>query len=158
MSLVSRKATIEDIPILEIIRRQALEAGLSSIEKYNRKNFSDIIGYPDKNLNNYIKSDNFLVLIAETEITEIGYIVYNKDESIITGLYISPDHQRQGCGSFLLEKIEKTASKKGNNTLYINIPYNAWGFFKRKGFKKIKKDSLNNNIETLYLEKILSSD
>ncbi len=158
MSLVSRKATIDDISILEIIRKQALDYGLSSIEKYDRKNFSNIVGSPDKSLSNYIKSDNFLVLVAETEITEVGYIVYDIDKSIIIGLYVSSDHQEKGCGSFLLKKIEKIAAEKGNNTLSINVPYNAWGFFKRKGFEKIKKGRWDDNIETLYLEKTLSCD
>lgn len=154
MSLRIRKAEVNDIPILEIIRRQSIESGFEKEEKYDRKEFAEIVATPDQSLEDQIKSDDFSVLIAETDMTEVGYIVYNKKNSQITGLYIAPAHQGHGGGSFLLERIEKIALELEKESLTVDVYYNSVEFFRKKGYKKMSEDEdKKNKVETIRLKK-----
>lgn len=130
MSVTIREATGEDVPSLEILRRQAIEAACSDV--YDRDRFADLVATPDDRLPSWIEGDATTVLVAETSITSVGYVAFADGE--IHGLYTSPDYQCEGIGSALLEAIESRAVDDDLSHLSAVAPDVSAGFFQARGF------------------------
>lgn len=129
-----REATIEDVPSLEVIRKQAIEAGFT--DHYPRSEFADLIATPDDRLRAWIESPDALVLMAETDVTPVGFGAYEVPTARVLALYTAPEYQGEGCASALLERFERRARDDGKDRLRATVPPNAAGFFDRRGFDR----------------------
>lgn len=129
-----REAIPEDVPSLNVIQQQAMEAGFT--EYYSRSDFAELIATPNDRLNDWIASPDTLVLVAETDITPIGFGVYETPSARIPGLYTAPEYQREGCASALLERFEHQAGNDGKDRLKATVPLNAIDFFEHRGFER----------------------
>ncbi len=60
--------------------------------------------------------------------------------------YVNPIYHRKGIGRKLIEHVEKLARKKGIKKLVVRSSLYAEGFYKKCGFRRIKKilSNLNN--------------
>jgi len=130
MPVTIREATGEDVPSLEILRRQAIEAVCSDV--YDRERFADLVATPDDRLRSWVDADSMTVLVAETSITPVSYVAFANGE--IHGIYTSPDYQREGFASALLEAIESRAADDGLSRLSTVAPAVSAGFFEACGF------------------------
>lgn len=129
-----REAVPADVPSLDVIRQQAMEAGFT--EHYSRSDFAGLIATPDDRLHDWIASTDTLVLVAETDITPIGFGVYETPSARIPALYTVPEYQREGCASALLERFERHARNAGKDRLRATVPLNSVGFFEHRGFER----------------------
>lgn len=129
-----RHATTADIPALEVIRQQAMEAGFT--DTYSRPDFADLIAAPNQQLQKWIGSDDIVVLVGETEITPIGYGAYEPASARVLALYTAPEYQGQGCGRAILDRFEERAANMNHPTLHATVPLNAVEFFERRGFDR----------------------
>ena len=55
-------------------------------------------------------------------------------------IYVTPSYQRQGIGTAVINRIEKFAKTKGLKSVFIKALWPAVGFYKKLGYKKVKKD------------------
>jgi putative acetyltransferase len=136
-----REAIPKDLPSLDVIRQQAMEAGFT--EHYPRADVADLVATPDERLHDWIASPDTLVLVAETDITPIGFGVYEAPLARILALYTAPEYQREGCASTLLERFERRARNDGKDRLQATVPLNAVGFFEHRGFERQRTTDRN---------------
>ncbi len=78
----------------------------------------------------------------------IGFSDYNNSGEL-TGLYIHKSYQGKGVGKKLLKKIETSAIKKGLKELYLYSTITARDFYKKNGYKVIRKTKCNIGGEKL---------
>ncbi|CCQ32508.1 amino-acid N-acetyltransferase protein [Halorhabdus tiamatea SARL4B] len=130
MPVTIREATGEDVPSLEILRRQAIEDACSDV--YDRERFADLVASPDDRLPSAIESDAATVLLAETTITPVSFAIV--EDGTIEALYTSPEYQHEGHASALLEDVERLATDRGWSRLEAVAPSVAVGFFEAQGF------------------------
>lgn len=129
-----REAVPADVPSLQVIQRQAMEAGFT--DQYSRSDFAGLIAAPDGRIHDWVASADTLVLVTETEITPIGFGVYEAAAARIRALHTAPEYQGEGCASALLERFEREARNDGKDRLQATVPLNAIGFFERRGFER----------------------
>ena len=90
-----------------------------------------------KDLKRKIKSYNIFCLVDKTEI--IGMVGLNGAE--IKGVFVKVSHIRRGIGTKLMNFIEEYARKKGIKKVHLWSAEKAKGFYKKLGYKLIKKVS-----------------
>lgn len=103
-------------------------------------------------IENYVKTRNEFLenkIYIYTESDKIlAYIVINNNCEIID-IQVTPEIQREGIGTLLLEKV-----KKGNDKLLVNVyekNINGVLFFKSMGFKKIMDEIQEDIQEKTYI-------
>lgn len=129
-----RDAEPEDVPSLEIVRRQAIEAGLEGV--YDRAEFAPLVASPTANLPEWITADDALTLVVETAVTVVAYGIYDIPAQRIRALYTAPDYQRCGCASALLDRFETRANQDDADEISVVAPRNAVPFFESHGFER----------------------
>lgn len=75
--------------------------------------------------------------------------------SEIDCLYVSSEHQREGIGSMLLERLEDHAFRCGN-TIHVYASLTAEGFFLSHGYHIVRRNIVERNgvkIPNWYMEK-----
>ena len=136
MPVTTREATSEDVPSLEILRRQAIEAACTGV--YERGRFADLVASLDDRLPEWVTDDATTVLVAETSITPVSYVVVRDGQ--ILGLFTSPDYQHEGFASGLLDAVESRAVADGAASLRAIAPEVSAGFFEACGFTATGSD------------------
>lgn len=129
-----RAATQADIPGLEVVRQQAIEAGFTG--EYDRSTFAPLVASPDDRLEGWITADPYRVLVVDTEVTVVSFGVLDCDAGEILGLYTVPNHAEQGCATALVDAFETTAREDGHTELRADATRNAVGFFEARGFER----------------------
>lgn len=153
-SMKIEKATIKDME--NILELQKL-AYLSEAEIYN-----DFTIPPLKQTVDEIKKDFlqqiFLKVIKNNKI--IGSVrAYMKGDTCYIGkLIVHPDFQNQGIGKKLMNNIEQLfietkrfelfTGHKSKKNLYL---------YQKLGYKRFKTEKVNNKLNFIYLEKIISN-
>lgn len=138
-----READEEDIPVLDIVRKQAIEAGYE--DAYEQSEFSPLVAAPDKDIENWLTSDHIVVYLIETRYTPACYGAYDRMNGQILDIFTAPEYERKGYAGRILSRFEETASEDGQNKIYVHAPYNARPFFEKKGFREtgeVEKDGL----------------
>lgn len=129
-----RPATPADVPSLQVVRQQAIEAGFSA--HYPRSAFADRVAAPDDRLPAWIESATATVLVAETDVTAVGFGAYDAECARVLALYSAPEYAGRGCASAILDRFERRARDDGRTRLRATVPKNALGFFERRGFER----------------------
>lgn len=129
-----REATAGDVPSLEVIRQQAMEAGFT--DQYPRSAFADLVATPDDRLHGWVEATDTLVLVAETGVTPVGYGVYERPSGRVLALYTAPEYQGEGWATRVLERFERRAREDGTEQLQATVPLNAVEFFLHRGFER----------------------
>lgn len=57
----------------------------------------------------------------------------------VTSYYVDPQKHRRGIGKMLFERIKKEALKKGHKKLYVSSSLYAVDFYKKVGFRRLRK-------------------
>ncbi|MCD8390498.1 MAG: GNAT family N-acetyltransferase, partial [Firmicutes bacterium] len=58
-------------------------------------------------------------------------------ENHITRVYVKPEYQRQGFGSYIMECLESEIALKYNNA-YLDSSAPAYHLYQKRGYKTIK--------------------
>lgn len=124
-----------DVPSLEVLRRQAVEAGFSEV--YDRSDFADVVAGEEDAFPRWIDDDRFEAVVAETDVTVVGFGVLDRERCRVAALYTAPAHQGHGCGSRMLTHLEDAAREAGCTRLVVEAPRNADGFFADRGYEAV---------------------
>jgi predicted N-acetyltransferase YhbS len=92
--------------------------------------------------------EHFEILSAETAAGTITGVAALEDAMpsdlpreksglLLHGLYVAPEHQKQGIGSSLLEAALESSRKHGKNGLLVKSHADASGFFLAQGFSEL---------------------
>ena len=104
-----------------------------------------------------IASGNMGVLTDEDLI--IGTGCY--DGNHITGVYVLPDYQKQGCGSKIMDYLEMVISKK-HDTVLLDASLSAVCLYEHRGYKTVGHGiyELPNDVKLVYeiMEKALNGN
>lgn len=104
-----------------------------------------------------IASGNMGVLMVENRIVGTGCF----DGSHITGVYVLPDKQRQGCGSYILNCLEREIAKNYDKAV-LDASLPAVCLYERRGYKTVGHGiyELENEVRLVYeiMEKSLEKD
>lgn len=135
MAIEVRRATVADVPSLEIIRRQAIEATYA--DQYPRDAYADLVATPDPDLPDWIESERHDVLVAESPVTPVAFAAVDRREGELLAVYTSPDYEGRGYASRLIETIADSVSTAGIDVLGVWGPDPVRGFFRRNGFEPV---------------------
>lgn len=153
MSDPIREATPGDVPSLDVIRGQAMEAAFT--DHYPRSEFADLVATPDDRLHDWIASADTLVLVVETDVTLTSFGAYEAPAARVLALYTAPEYQEEGRASALLRRFERRARDDGKDRLRATVPLPAVDFFARRGFER-RRSTERNGISAVALAKPLS--
>jgi ribosomal-protein-alanine N-acetyltransferase len=133
---VLRPAREDDVPaLIEIARRSWLSAfaqtaPISLIQRWVR-NDREAEWYP-----RYWPD----MLVALVDGAPVGLVQPSEDE--INGLWVAPDHQRQGFGALLLRAGEDVIRAKGFDRSWLTCSSfnpNALGFYRARGYVEVSR-------------------
>ncbi len=100
-----------------------------------------------------IESDNMSVLVVDNEIVGTGSFVDNH----ITRVYVSPDCQGKGYGTFIIKSIENEIAKKYDKA-YLDASLPAARLYEKLGYKTVshEKYPVENGVILAYeiMEKV----
>jgi citrate lyase synthetase len=139
-----------------------MKTELKSFRKKDAEELSKIISNcvdssldVDKKSKEFVKSKNTpKELIKKAKATKL-ILAWRKGKIIGCGglkknkirtMFIEPKYQGKGIGKIIYNKLEKMAVKNKENKLFTCSSPNAIKFYKKLGFKKIKKDKFNNTL------------
>lgn len=80
-------------------------------------------------------SDQFVVLLAETDNEPAGYGVLNIDEARVDAVFVDPEHSRKGLGSSLVSQLETRGQMMGLSELTVVSSLNAQPFYESLGYE-----------------------
>jgi len=89
-----------------------------------------------------------LTLVASLQNSPVGFASL-KGSGHIDMLYVHPGAVGQGVGSMLCEALEKLAGGRGAKTLTVDASDNAEGFFARRGYVGMQRNTVTVNGEWL---------
>ncbi|QGN06940.1 GNAT family N-acetyltransferase [Halorhabdus sp. CBA1104] len=133
MDVTVRAAERGDVPGLRILRSQAIEASCSDV--YDRDVYADLVVGTDDPLEAWIDEDATTVLVAETPITPVSYAVFSADAGVVRGIFTSPEYEREGFGTVLLQRIEAQMGQAGAQSVRAAVPTIAFEFFEANGYE-----------------------
>lgn len=104
-----------------------------------------------------IASGNMGVLVYDDVIVGIGCF----DVNHITGVYVLPSYQNQGCGSHIMDCLEKEIAKM-YDTVILDASLPAVCLYEHRGYKTVGHGmyELENDVKLVYeiMEKRLNAD
>ena len=72
-------------------------------------------------------------------------------DNMITGVYVLPDHQKKGYGTFIMDHLEEEISKKFD-TVTLDSSLAAVFLYEKRGYKTVGhgKYDLDNDVKLVY--------
>lgn len=94
-----------------------------------------------------IASGNMGVLMDANIIVGTGCF----DNNHITGVYVLPSYQRQGCGTWIMNCLENEI-RKGHDTVILDASLPAACFYERRGYQTVGHGiyELDNDVKLVY--------
>jgi putative acetyltransferase len=96
------------------------------------------IDYNLENIEKKWKKISMFVSESREVIQGCGRLEKNSELRMI---YVNPKFQKKGFGSKMIKKLENLAKRKGFKKVHVKALPNAVGFYKRLGYKKVKKEN-----------------
>lgn len=134
MDVTVREAAPEDVPALDILRRQAVQAAVRG--EYDPARVADIVAEAGAALDAIVDAPDHSVVLIETEVTVVGFASVDTSSWEILGIYTSPDYQGEGFASQVLARVREDAADAGATALTTTAPDSAVGFFESVGFDR----------------------
>ena len=134
-----REATPADVPALEIVRRQAVEATYA--EFTDRSVYADAVASADPALPAWIDDPNWLVLVFETRVTPVAYAAVDCDRGRLVALYTAPDYRRRGYARRIVTTLQERLREQGESVLDAVVPVAVEPFFRAVGFDRVGSPS-----------------
>jgi N-acetylglutamate synthase-like GNAT family acetyltransferase len=138
--MILRKATLEDIPLIQEIAEEAWRPTYSHILSEEQTQYMIPMMYATEVLQNQI--DIFLILEIDGE--GMGYCAFeqtSESDAKLNKLYLRPTVKQKGAGSFIIEQISNQARSMGLKSIHLNVNKHnsAVEFYLKKGFIKDKE-------------------
>jgi putative acetyltransferase len=129
-SVLTRKATIQDVPALWKLRQESILAlapqGMTIAQSKTWAAKMTLQGMERR-------FHDAEIWIAESNDTILGWIAFLGD--YLDGLYIKPQFADQGIGTELLNLVERLMRQRGIKAIRLEASLNAEQFYLRRGFK-----------------------
>ena len=94
----------------------------------------------DENLRRLtLNADREIRLVAELDGRPVGIGALVPAESELRAVYVSPESARQGCGSALVQEIERIAREKRVGRLTLHASLNAERFYADLGYDVLER-------------------
>lgn len=152
------QATIDDLPDINNI----IELAISSWNLPQRVKRLSLSSY----LYDELDLQHYTIFLAQVNNNTIGIISYEQAESkdvsleknvlFVHGLYVAPDFQRQGAGSFLIHAVEKIAKKNNLGGILIKAQKEAIPFYLKNKFMQIQATNARREYPERYWKSIES--
>lgn len=108
-------------------------------KKYSREELEHLEQVIPDMVAGFAEKDDFEFYVAEKETKLVGVAGFHlKGE--IASIFIHPDHQREGIGRKLMQKIDREAEKEGVEELEVPASLTARKFYEKLGFQMIGKN------------------
>lgn len=135
--MILRKATLEDIPLIQEIAEEAWRPTYDAILTEEQTQYMLPMMYAHEVLEKQIE----IFLILEIDGKGIGYCAFEQTsltEAKLNKLYLRPNLKQKGAGSFIIEQISDKARSMGLSSIYLNVnkQNSAVDFYLKKGFIK----------------------
>ncbi|AGF79469.1 acetyltransferase, N-acetylglutamate synthase [Desulfocapsa sulfexigens DSM 10523] len=108
-----------------------------------------------ESIENEFGEKTFLKVVINGQI--IGAVRFKQKEGIVTidRIVVKPEYQNKGIGTLLLKQIEKIATNPKSYQLFTgNKSSRNIHLYEKSGYKVIKKETTNQGIELLKMEKL----
>ncbi|WP_306054369.1 GNAT family N-acetyltransferase [Natronococcus wangiae] len=135
-----RPATTDD---REAIREVARETWHDTYDELSSDVIDETIDdwYADEELERALSTSGTAVLVAETDDAVVGFThgVVQEDEGDVLRMYVHPDHQREGIGTALHERLRDDLEDFNMNRMRaIDLASNEGGraFYEELGFER----------------------
>lgn len=151
MGVEIRHATPADYPVLEVVRRQAIEASYADV--YDRADYATDVATPVQELDSWIESPDHLTLVAESDVTPVAYLAGDLRSGQLLHLYTSPDYARRGYASQL---VDAAVTKTEMPNVWAWCPKPALEFFTTIGFARTDRTRVIDGIPHWYVERLTS--
>lgn len=94
-----------------------------------------------------IASGNMGVLLVGNRIVGTGCF----DGAHITGVYVLPDYQKKGCGTYIMDCLEGEIAKK-HDTAVLDASFPAASLYEHRGYKTVGHGvyELDNDVKLVY--------
>ncbi|MEK7070520.1 MAG: GNAT family N-acetyltransferase [Patescibacteria group bacterium] len=146
MEFVYKKATIEDVPILQQLNHHVFLD--------NQQHDDDLVmdwatGENGKNyFTKIVSNPEAFCMIARDGEKAVGYIScqekklsYRKSKTLeIDNMGVSPDYRSRGIGATLIERAKEWGRRQGCRRMFVSTYFHspkAVAFYKRNGFAEI---------------------
>lgn len=125
--MVVRKANIEDIPQIQIVRNAVKENTLSDP---GRVTDADCIHYLT------VRGKGW---VAEVDSHILGFAIVDIEDHNIWALFMHPDYEKKGIGKMLHDRMLHWYFSQSNTTLWLGTSPNtrAEGFYKKAGWVRV---------------------
>lgn len=103
--------------------------------------------HSEEHIINGIASGNMRVLVRDDVIVGTGCF----DGNYITGVYVLPSYQNQGCGSYIMNCLEKEISR-AHDTVVLDASLPAACLYEHRGYKTVGHGiyELENDVKLVY--------
>ncbi len=124
-----RKAYVTDVKRIKSLQFQ--------INAFHKENLPDDFLSPEEiekniNLNEFIDSDNYIVLVVEHDNSVVGFVMGNVWErkswvlqrrqiASLQQIAVDSAHQRKGLGKMLVEAFEQEVRQRGSEELWLEV-------------------------------------
>lgn len=115
--------------------------------------------YPKEVVDFFCKHHSKENILKDIESGCVGILLDNGDllgtgsykGNYITRVYVSPEHQRKGCGSYIMQCLEDEIAKK-HNTVHLDASLPASCLYEKRGYRTIEhcKFIVENNAVLVY--------
>ena len=135
--MILRKATLEDIPLIQEIAEEAWRPTYGHILSEQQTQYMIPMMYASEVLQNQIEIFSILEIDGEG----MGYCAFeqtSETEAKLNKLYLRPSVTQKGAGSFIIEQISDMARSMGLSSIFLNVNKHnsAVEFYFKKGFIK----------------------
>ncbi|MET0428186.1 MAG: GNAT family N-acetyltransferase [Microvirga sp.] len=89
-----------------------------------------------------------LTLVATVEGAPVGFIAL-RDNRHVDLFFVHPRAAGQGVGAMLYDAVERLARARGGVLLTVDVSDNARGFFERRGFTALRRNTVTVGDEWL---------
>jgi putative acetyltransferase len=119
--------------------REVIEKSTSSIEnEYSSEDLEHLEEVIPDMVTGFAEKDDFKFYVAKKENELVGVAGFHP-KGEIAGIFIHPDHQREGIGRKLMQKIDKKAEKEGVEEIEVSASLTAKEFYEKLGFEMIEE-------------------
>ena len=139
MAVTVRPLRDDEIGLYLAIHERAIR-GLAG-SHYSQEDIEGwVVPATDENLRRLtLNADGEVRLIAELDGEPVGIGALVLEESDLRAVYVSPEGARQGCGSALVQEIERIARAHGLRRLTLHASLNAERFYANLGYGVLER-------------------
>ena len=107
--------------------------------------------YSPEEIKKLSKKREIFVAIEKNKI--IGTAAIDRD--YIGSVFVDSSNLKKGIGSKLMNYVESIARKKGYKEVVLRSSPTAFGFYKKLGYKEVKREYQRNQLTMIEMKKIL---